>query len=109
MRKRGNVVMIAPREELALREKQQLENAQQIAQLEPLISESFQLNYIKASDLQNIITTNSQQKFGAGAGQTATTGGQGPYFHNAASHLSIRARTFCSCRTQPRCSRRSAR
>jgi type IV pilus assembly protein PilQ len=77
MRKRGNVVMIAPREELALREKQQLENAQQIAQLEPLISESFQLNYIKASDLQNIITTNSQQKFGAGAGQTATTGGQG--------------------------------
>jgi len=77
MRKNGNVVLIAPREELALKEKQQLENALQIAQLEPLISESFQLNYIKASDLQNLITTNSQQKFGAGAGQTATTGGQG--------------------------------
>jgi type IV pilus assembly protein PilQ len=53
MRKNGNVVLIAPREELALKEKQQLENALQIAQLEPLISESFQLNYIKASDLQN--------------------------------------------------------
>ncbi len=77
MRKNGNVVLIAPREELALKEKQQLENALQISQLEPLISESFQLNYIKASDLQNLITTNSQQKFGAGAGQTATTGGQG--------------------------------
>jgi type IV pilus assembly protein PilQ len=35
------------------------------------------LNYIKASDLQNLITTNRQQQFGAGAGQTATTGGQG--------------------------------
>ena len=77
MRKNGNVVLIAPREELALKEKQQLENAQQIAQLEPLISESFQLNYIKASDLQNLITTNRQQQFGAGAGQTGTTGGQG--------------------------------
>ena len=77
MRKNGNVVLIAPREELALKEKQQLENALQIAQLEPLISESFQLNYIKASDLQNLITTNRQQAYGAGAGQTATTGGQG--------------------------------
>jgi type IV pilus assembly protein PilQ len=77
MRKNGNVVLIAPREELALKEKQQLESALQIAQLEPLISESFQLNYIKAADLQNLITTNRQQQFGAGAGQTATTGGQG--------------------------------
>ena len=77
MRKNGNVVLIAPREELALKEKQQLENALQIAQLEPLISESFQLNYIKASDLEKLITTNRQQQFGMGAGQTATTGGQG--------------------------------
>ncbi|MEO8345159.1 MAG: type IV pilus secretin PilQ [Betaproteobacteria bacterium] len=77
MRKKGNVVMIAPREELALREKQQLENALQIAQLEPLISESFQLNYIKAADLERLVSTNRQQAYGAGAGQTATTGGQG--------------------------------
>jgi type IV pilus assembly protein PilQ len=77
MRKNGNVVLIAPREELALKEKQQLESQNEISELEPLISESFQLNYIKASDLLNLITTNTQQKFGAGAGQTATTGGQG--------------------------------
>jgi type IV pilus assembly protein PilQ len=77
MRKNGNVVLIAPREELALKEKQQLENAIQIGELEPLVSESFQLNYIKASDLERLITTNRQQQFGAGAGQTATTGGQG--------------------------------
>src|SRR5260221_3417999 len=77
MRKNGNVVLIAPREELALKEKQQLENAIQIGELEPLVSESFQLNYIKAQDLANLISTNKQQQFGLGAGQTATTGGQG--------------------------------
>jgi len=77
MRKNGNVVLIAPREELALKEKQQLENAIQIGELEPLVSESFQLNYIKASDLERLIISNRQQQVGAGAGQTATTAGQG--------------------------------
>jgi type IV pilus assembly protein PilQ len=77
MRKNGNVVLIAPREELALKEKQQLENAIQIGELEPLVSESFQLNYIKAADLERLISTNRQQAYGAGAGQTPTTGGQG--------------------------------
>ena len=43
-----------------------LENALQITQLEPLRSESFQLNYMKASDLQNLISSNRQQHFGAG-------------------------------------------
>ncbi len=77
MRKNGNVVLIAPREELALKERQALETQLQISELEPLVMESFQLNYIKASDLERLITTNRQQQFGAGAGQTATTGGQG--------------------------------
>jgi type IV pilus assembly protein PilQ len=72
-------VLIAPREELALKEKQQLEAQKDISELEPLVAESFQLNYIKAQDLLNLITTNQQQKFGAGAGQTATTGGQGSF------------------------------
>jgi type IV pilus assembly protein PilQ len=79
MRKNGNVVLIAPREELALKEKQQLEAQKDISELEPLVSESFQLNYIKAQDLLNLITTNRQQQFGAGAGQTPTTGGQGSF------------------------------
>jgi type IV pilus assembly protein PilQ len=77
MRKNGNVVLIAPREELAVKEKQQLEAQQQIGELEPLISESFQLNYMKVQDFEKILSTNRQQQFGAGAGQTATTGGQG--------------------------------
>ena len=71
MRKNGNVVLIAPREELAVKEKQQLEAQQQISELEPLVTESFQLNYIKAQDLLNLISSNR----GGGAG--GTTGGQG--------------------------------
>jgi type IV pilus assembly protein PilQ len=73
MRKNGNVVLIAPREELAVKEKQQLEAQQQISDLEPLVTESFQLNYIKAQDLVNLITSNRSN---GGAGGT-TTGGQG--------------------------------
>ena len=75
MRKNGNVVLIAPREELALKEKQQLEAQKDISELEPLISESFQLNYIKASDLQALITSNRTAD--AGGGAAAGGGGQG--------------------------------
>src|SRR5258705_379711 len=70
MRKNGNVVLIAPREELAVKEKQQLEAQQQISELEPLVTESFQLNYIKAQDLLNLISSNR-------GGTGGTTGGQG--------------------------------
>jgi len=77
MRKNGNIVLIAPREELALKEKQQLESQIQIAQLEPLLLESFQLNYMKATDFEKMLSSNRQQRYGLGAGQTATTGGQG--------------------------------
>jgi len=82
MRKNGNIVLIAPREELALREKQQLENQIQIGQLEPLLMETFQLNYMKATDFEKILSSNRQQQFGAGAGQTATTGGGGSILSN---------------------------
>ena len=55
MRKNGNIVLIAPREELALKEKQQLESQAQINDLEPLQTEMFQLNYAKAADILNIV------------------------------------------------------
>jgi type IV pilus assembly protein PilQ len=77
MRKNGNVVLIAPREELAVKEKQQLEAQQQISELEPLITESFQLNYVRVQDMFNLLQSNRQQAYGLGAGQTASTGGQG--------------------------------
>ena len=48
MRKNGNVILVAPREELATKEKLDLESRQQISEIEPLRSEAFQLNYQKA-------------------------------------------------------------
>jgi len=67
MRKNGNVVLIAPREELALKEKQQLESQVQISDLEPLQTELFQLNYAKAQDILNIVNVQT-----AGGGQGAS-------------------------------------
>jgi type IV pilus assembly protein PilQ len=48
MRKNGNVIWIAPRDELAAKEKLMLESKQQISDLEPTRTETFQLNYHKA-------------------------------------------------------------
>ena len=67
MRKNGNIVLIAPREELALKEKQQLESQAQINDLEPLQTEMFQLNYAKAADIMNIVNVQTGQAAGQGA------------------------------------------
>ncbi|WP_374335082.1 type IV pilus secretin PilQ [Leeia sp.] len=47
-RRKGNVILVAPREELATKEKLALENEQNIADLEATRTETFQLNYQKA-------------------------------------------------------------
>jgi type IV pilus assembly protein PilQ len=85
MRKNGNIVLIAPREELALKEKQQLESQAQINDLEPLQTETFQLNYAKASDILNII---NGRPGATGAGAAA-----------AAQFLSKRGTAFVDPRT----------
>lgn len=61
MRKSGNVVWIAPRDELATREKLALEARQQIADLEPTSTESFRLNYQKAEDVQRFLSGGAQR------------------------------------------------
>ena len=62
MRKTGNVIWIAPRDELATKEKLALEAQQQIADLEPMQTESFQLNYQRAEDVQKIISASGDQR-----------------------------------------------
>ena len=51
MRKTGNVLLIAPKDELAAKEKQELEAANSIQSLEPLRTQDFKLNYAKAADI----------------------------------------------------------
>ncbi len=60
MRKSGNVVWIAPRDELATKEKLALESQAQIADLEPVRTESFQLNYQKADAIQRLVGDKAQ-------------------------------------------------
>lgn len=54
MRKNGSVIWIAPRDELLTKEKLELEQRSQIAELEPLRTETFQLNYQKAESFKKI-------------------------------------------------------
>ena len=56
MRQNGNVIIVAPAEEIAAREKADLESRQAIRQLEPLMSEYVQVNYAKAGDLADLIS-----------------------------------------------------
>ena len=60
MRKNGNVVWIAPSDELATKEKPALEAQSQIADLEPTRTESFQLNYQKADAVQKLLGDKAQ-------------------------------------------------
>ncbi len=61
MRKNGNVIWIAPRDELATKEKLELEARQQISDLEPVRTETFQLSYAKAEDLAKILGNDKQR------------------------------------------------
>jgi type IV pilus assembly protein PilQ len=56
VKKTGNVLWIAPKDELSAKEKQELEARKQIAELEPLRTQSFQLNYTKAEEVSRGLT-----------------------------------------------------
>jgi len=60
MRKSGNVIWIAPRDELATKEKLELESRQQITDIEPLRTEIFQLNYQEAEAVAKLLSDKSQ-------------------------------------------------
>jgi len=54
-RQEGNVIFVAPTDELQAREKQMLESQKQITELSPVRTEYLQVNYAKASDLAGLI------------------------------------------------------
>src|SRR5690554_5193614 len=64
-RKIGNMLLVAPAEEIAARERQELESQKQIAELAPLRRELIQVNYAKASDIAALfasVTAGSEQR-----------------------------------------------
>ena len=66
LRKSGNVIWIAPKDELAAKEKVELESKAQVAQLEPLRTQSFQLNYAKAEEVAKGLSGQGQSGGGSG-------------------------------------------
>ena len=61
MRKNGNVIQVAPREELAAKEKLNLAASQEISDLEILQTESFRLSYSKATELVTLLSNDKQR------------------------------------------------
>jgi len=55
-RRSGNVLLIAPKDELAAKEQVDLEAKKKLADLEPMRMQAFQLNYTKALDVANGLT-----------------------------------------------------
>ena len=68
LRKSGNVILIAPKDELAAKEKVELESKAQIAALEPVRTQAFQLNYTKAEEVSRGLTGQSSGGGGGGSG-----------------------------------------
>ena len=83
MRKTGNVLWIAPRDEITAKEKLELESAAALQNLEPLRTQSFQMNYTKAADIAASLTAST----GTGAGA------------NSARILSVRGSAISEART----------
>ncbi|MFM7532582.1 MAG: type IV pilus secretin PilQ [Rubrivivax sp.] len=88
LRRSGNVLWIAPRDELSAREQVELEARKKVADLEPLRTQPFQLNYTKADDVARSLAGQ-----GGGAGVSAGSGGQ------AVRILSARGSVMADSRT----------
>lgn len=56
-RMEGNILLVAPSEELAAREATELQAKQQVAELSPLYSEYIQVNYAKAAEFASLLSS----------------------------------------------------
>jgi type IV pilus assembly protein PilQ len=57
----GNVIWIAPRDELTAREKAELEAKKAVEDLEPLVTRSYKLNYVRADDAMVMLAGGSRR------------------------------------------------
>jgi type IV pilus assembly protein PilQ len=95
VRKNGNVLWIAPKDELAAKEQIELESKKKVADLEPTRTQSFQLNYSKAEMLTRSLLGLSQSTAGGAGGA-----GAGPVGGNASNRLlSARGSVIFEART----------
>lgn len=57
----GNVIWIAPRDELTAKEKAELEAKRSLQDLEPLVTRSYKLNYVRADDAAVVLSGGSRR------------------------------------------------
>ena len=72
MRQNGNVIIVAPAEEIAARETADLEAKRAISELEPLYSEFIQVNYAKALDIAELIVAEGGNSGGSPRGSSGS-------------------------------------
>ena len=68
LRKSGNVIWIAPKDELAIKEQAELEASKKKTELEPLRTQGYQLNYTKAEEVAKALVGQGSGGGGGGAG-----------------------------------------
>ena len=74
MRKKGNVILVAPKEEIATREKLEYESQVAAQSMEPLLNRSFQINYAKAADVAGKLKETAGSTAAAAPAAVSTTG-----------------------------------
>lgn len=98
LKKAGNVLWIAPKDELAAKEKLDLESKAAIAQLEPVRTQSFQLNYVKAEEIAKglvgqSISSGGGSSAGGSSGGSSGSGGSGTRILSPRGSVISEART----------------
>jgi type IV pilus assembly protein PilQ len=96
--KEGNVIMVAPRDEIAARQKDKLTTERVISQLEPLQTEAFPLSYAKVEDVKAVLagyqkmTTSTEGEATPEANKTTSgSGGENIAFDTRTNTLYISA------------------
>jgi type IV pilus assembly protein PilQ len=101
MRKKGNVMWIAPKEEIATREKLDFESQAAAQSMEPVRTQSFQINYAKAVDIVSKLKEDVTAASGTSSGAVATNPAAIPAPAASAKGqvLSVRGTLFADPRT----------
>ncbi len=99
VRKSGNVLWIAPKEELLAKEQLELESKKKTAELEPVRTQSFQLNYARADELARGLSGQTGAGASSAAGGAGGTGGSASGGAQAQRILSARGSVIFESRT----------
>jgi type IV pilus assembly protein PilQ len=93
MRRSGNVLRVAPTEELNAQDQAALEARRKLSELEPLRTQAFALNYAKAEDIARALLGSGSGGAGAAPGGGAGGGGAATRILSSRGSLIHEART----------------